>query len=467
MGKKEETDTPEVKVELSKISLTSKRNLLIIFCIICVCALVIFVIFNSFYTDDVGKQKNDSKFSKEIESFNSNKKVIDVPAIPELVAPTSPPAIKQDKSQIEKNIHIDQIPVTQTVPSLSLPVEEKTTEDKEKLLSRRKSSIMAISGEASPSQQVDEYGIHKLEDIQDSDFAYKGDLEYLLTRGKIINAVLENALNTDFGGEIRAIITKDVFGQSGKTILIPKGSRAIGSYDTSIGSSYGRIEVVWSRIDLTNGYVVKLNSAPSVDNLGKAGVPGRVDLKIKEQITNSLLVSVLDVLIAKGLDKITPPVDTSVASQSSATSTAILNFVSSVSSDTTVSDPGQKIEKICSGVPTLITNNSDAILQVAQACTIAHSSTGDVTQRLTTLTTSINTIASSLLQAGTSLAQESQTQKSMKDAYKNVTDTIKTVITKTEFKPTITVEQGKLINIYVNKDFVFPKAIVNKINLLK
>jgi len=55
-----------------------------------------------------------------------------------------------------------------------------------------------------------------------------GNLNYIVGEGKMIDAVLETAVNTDLKGKIRAIVSRDVYAESGNRVLVPKGSRLIG-----------------------------------------------------------------------------------------------------------------------------------------------------------------------------------------------------------------------------------------------
>ena len=43
-------------------------------------------------------------------------------------------------------------------------------------------------------------------------------MNLVLGRGKILDAIIETAINTDFGGEIRAIISRDIYSEWGKNI---------------------------------------------------------------------------------------------------------------------------------------------------------------------------------------------------------------------------------------------------------
>ena len=56
-----------------------------------------------------------------------------------------------------------------------------------------------------------------------------GDMSIIITQGKILDAVLETPINTSNVGPIRALISKDVYSERGTNVLIPKGSRIVGT----------------------------------------------------------------------------------------------------------------------------------------------------------------------------------------------------------------------------------------------
>lgn len=117
-----------------------------------------------------------------------------------------------------------------------------------------------------------------------------GNTDNLILQGKIMTAVLETAINTDLPGTLRAVITRDVYAESGKRVLIPKGSRAIGSYEHTVGSGQTRVKVTWSRLVRPDGIDIGVNSV-GTDNLGRAGIVGKVDNKLWTQLGAALLVS--------------------------------------------------------------------------------------------------------------------------------------------------------------------------------
>ncbi|MFZ9470400.1 MAG: TrbI/VirB10 family protein [Rickettsiales bacterium] len=115
-----------------------------------------------------------------------------------------------------------------------------------------------------------------------------------IAQGKMINAILETAINTEFPGDVRGIITRDVYGEAGKEILIPKGSRIYGSYSSEVKRGQGRVNISWSRLLRPDGISINIALTAS-DQFGRAGIPGDLDTKFSSLIANSLLSSVLAV----------------------------------------------------------------------------------------------------------------------------------------------------------------------------
>ncbi len=132
----------------------------------------------------------------------------------------------------------------------------------------------------------------------------KGDLRRTIGQGRIIQATMESALDTDLSAPIRAIVSRDTYGEAGNIPLIPKGSRLIGSYNSSITGGQTRVLVIWTRVIRPDGVDVMLGS-PLVDGIGRAGVSGQVDSKFQEIFSRSLMASVMNIALAIGSDEIT------------------------------------------------------------------------------------------------------------------------------------------------------------------
>jgi type IV secretion system protein VirB10 len=60
-------------------------------------------------------------------------------------------------------------------------------------------------------------------------------------------------------------------------LLIPQGSRLIGSYDSVVAFGQSRALVVWQRIILPNGSSIRIDNVPATDAEGYAGLSDRID----------------------------------------------------------------------------------------------------------------------------------------------------------------------------------------------
>ncbi len=118
------------------------------------------------------------------------------------------------------------------------------------------------------------------------------DRTKVIAQGKMLTAVLETAINTEMPGTVRGIITRDVYGESGNVVLIPRGSRLYGSYSSQITRGQGRVEINWSRLMRVDGVDVNV-TFNAADQFGRSGIEGDVDNKYGSIIGNSMLTSVL------------------------------------------------------------------------------------------------------------------------------------------------------------------------------
>jgi type IV secretion system protein VirB10 len=112
-------------------------------------------------------------------------------------------------------------------------------------------------------------------------------------QGTMIPAVLETALNSDLPGFTRAVVSRDVRSFDGSIVLIPRGSRVIGQYKSAAAAGQSRAFVVWTRILRPDGGSIQIGSAGG-DELGRAGLAGKVDRHFFEQFSGAILLTVLE-----------------------------------------------------------------------------------------------------------------------------------------------------------------------------
>ncbi len=206
-------------------------------------------------------------------------------------------------------------PVTANTPSADPQEEIRARQSAEEMRQRRRRSGMTVSGGGGGASSLlggksstissDPTGNAKDSNLQ---FSRNGEgqkvsvvtaerlsnLEALIAQGKIVDVILESAINTDLPAPIRAIVSRDVYAESGRGVLIPKGSRVIGQYNTDLFRGQKRVYIIWSRVMRPDGVVIAINS-PGLDQIGRGGVEGMVDNKYLEIYSSAILTSLLTV----------------------------------------------------------------------------------------------------------------------------------------------------------------------------
>jgi type IV secretory pathway VirB10-like protein len=96
--------------------------------------------------------------------------------------------------------------------------------------------------------------------------------------GTIIPAALSTAINSDLPGEVIAQVTEPVYDHAtGRTVLIPQGSRLIGQYDSQVAYGQSRALVAWNRIIMPNGRSINIGSMTGADLAGASGLQDQTD----------------------------------------------------------------------------------------------------------------------------------------------------------------------------------------------
>ena len=119
---------------------------------------------------------------------------------------------------------------------------------------------------------------------------------YQLMAGTLLSAAMVTGLNSDLPGECIATITEPVYDTvTGRTLLIPQGSRLLGQYDSQVTYGQSRILLVWNRIVMPDGASIVLDRLPATDPQGYAGVQDRVDNHWGKLLAGAALSTLLGV----------------------------------------------------------------------------------------------------------------------------------------------------------------------------
>ncbi len=115
---------------------------------------------------------------------------------------------------------------------------------------------------------------------------------YELKAGWDIPAILEQALNSDLPGEIRALVRENVYDTAtGRYLLIPQGSRLTGTYDSRVAYGQDGLQVAWTRLIYPDASSLDLGGMPGQDAKGYTGLRHEVDNHYRRLLGFGLLTS--------------------------------------------------------------------------------------------------------------------------------------------------------------------------------
>lgn len=95
---------------------------------------------------------------------------------------------------------------------------------------------------------------------------------YELRAGFVVPATLISGINSDLPGQIMGQVSQHVYDTpTGKHLLIPQGSRLVGSYASDVVFGQARVLVAWQRIVFPDGKAMDIGAMPGADSAGNSG----------------------------------------------------------------------------------------------------------------------------------------------------------------------------------------------------
>jgi type IV secretion system protein VirB10 len=122
----------------------------------------------------------------------------------------------------------------------------------------------------------------------------------LLPKGAFLDCTLETALDSTLPGMTTCILATDAFSADGSVVLLERGTKLVGETRGQVRQGSARVYVLWTEARTSKGVVVPLAS-PGTDELGRAGLAGRIDRHFMERFGAAILVSVIDGVVQAGL----------------------------------------------------------------------------------------------------------------------------------------------------------------------
>ena len=146
------------------------------------------------------------------------------------------------------------------------------------------SAVPGMAGQPDPTGQREKRSFYNEETTQKDLATYvkhtvKDPMSpYQLMAGTVLPAVLITGIDSDLPGQVIAQTRENVYDTAtGKYLLIPQGTKIIGTYDNMISWSQDRVMQVWSRLVFPDGSSILLDGMPGADLAGKSGVADAVN----------------------------------------------------------------------------------------------------------------------------------------------------------------------------------------------
>lgn len=118
---------------------------------------------------------------------------------------------------------------------------------------------------------------------------------YDLVAGTIVPITIVTGVNSDLPGQIVGIVRQDVYDSlTGTNVLVPKGSRLLASYNSSVSFGQKSLQIAWSQLITTDGYQFSLPGFNGVTPEGYSGVSGDTNNHFWSMLGGAVLGSMID-----------------------------------------------------------------------------------------------------------------------------------------------------------------------------
>ncbi len=122
--------------------------------------------------------------------------------------------------------------------------------------------------------------------------------KFTIFEGSQIPAITTRAISSDLPGQATALVRENVYdGIEGKTVLIPKGSKVVGAYNTDISVGQKTIQSAYNRIIFPNGQSIVIGGMLAAGVSGQAGLRDKVDTHFWEIFGSSFLIAGISAIV--------------------------------------------------------------------------------------------------------------------------------------------------------------------------
>lgn len=118
--------------------------------------------------------------------------------------------------------------------------------------------------------------------------------KYQVSTGNVIRGVMITGINSELQGTMIGQVLTNIYDSvTGNYLLIPRGTKIIGTYNSQLLFGQSRLLVVWQRLQFPNGEYIELDNFEGADLQGYAGMTGKVNNHTAKLLQSVVLSSVL------------------------------------------------------------------------------------------------------------------------------------------------------------------------------
>jgi type IV secretory pathway VirB10-like protein len=112
--------------------------------------------------------------------------------------------------------------------------------------------------------------------------------------GTVIPSVMIGGVNSELPGQIIAQVSQSVYDTAtGQYLLIPQGTKLVGTYDHQVVSGQKRVLVIWNRLIYPDASSVNLGGMTGADQAGYAGFTDKTNTHFWPTFRNALMLSAI------------------------------------------------------------------------------------------------------------------------------------------------------------------------------
>lgn len=165
--------------------------------------------------------------------------------------------------------------------NLSAPSTNKETDKKESSKTNGKDSNNSYNPYAqqnNQTQKLDFLSSQPSKEIYNNNTVQYPPSQYILQAGSVIPGNLITTIVTNLPGVVTASVGQNVYDSiTGKYLLIPRGSKLIGQYNSNVSFGQSQVQIKFTRLIRPDGSSIVLPSESGIDKMGQTGLADDVN----------------------------------------------------------------------------------------------------------------------------------------------------------------------------------------------